>query len=247
MYTALWLEDDCAEIPPFVERVCNMLNATILFVKTFSAANDIMQKQQIDVFLLDIEIAGERLTGIEFARQIRSSQRYYKTPIIFVSNYSHLSRHLFATVRYCQLLSKPYNEEGLERSIGSALGIYRYSLEQCADTSLMIPVKRERIIEVDARTVCYIEFLKENAVRIQYNYGECITLNCQRSARKFILDQIHQNKISHLVQIYRSIVVNIHEIKSVKQEGREGSVYLFGEDIPKPLGSKYRDNLKNFL
>ncbi len=247
MYTALWLEDDCSDIPPFVERICNALNLTILFVKTFSEANEILQKQQVDVFLLDIEIAGEHLTGIEYAHQLRSSQRYYKTPIIFVSNYSHLSRHLFATVRHCQLLSKPYDEEGLERNIGSALGIYQYSLEQHTDTSLMIPVKRERTIEVDARTICYIEFLKNNVVHIQFNYGECITLNCQRSVRKYILDQIDRNNISHLVQIYRSIVVNIHEIKFVKQDGHEGNVYLFGEDTPKPLGSKYRDNLKNFL
>ncbi len=246
-YTALWLEDDCSDIPPFVENVCNALNLTILFVKTFSAANDMIKKQQIDVFLLDIEIAGEHRTGIEYAHQLRSSQKYYKTPIIFVSNYSHLSRHLFATVRHCQLLSKPYDEKTFERSIGSALGIYQYSFEQCTDKSLIIPVKRERTIEVDARTICYIEFLKDNVVHIQFNYGECIILNCQRSVRKYILDQIDRNGIAHLVQIYRSIVVNIHEVKFIRQKGREGNVYLFGEDIPKPLGSKYRHNVKNFL
>ena len=247
MYTALWLEDNCFDIPPFAKSVCDVLNVTVIFAKTFSEANAIMRKQPIDVILLDIEIAGEHLTGVEYAHQLRASRQYYQTPIVFVSYYSHLSRHLFATVQHCQMLSKPYTQDELLLKLGGALGIYEYSFDRYTDTMLLIPIKRERTVEVNARTICYMEFLKNNIVYIQFNHGGSMTLECQRNVRKSILEQIEQNGVTHLVQIYRSIIVNVHAIKIVKQNGHEGNVYLFGEKVPKPLGAKYLDNVKNFL
>lgn len=247
MYTALWLEDDFSDIPCFIQNVCDALNVNILFASSIFTARDIVREQHIDLFLLDIEIADERMTGIEYALQLRSSQEHYQTPIVFVSNYSHLARHLFTTIQNCQLLTKPYTQLDFKNAIGFALGIYDFTNKSNASALLLIPIKRERTIEIDARTVCYIEFLKENVVRIQFNDSDCITLNCQRSVRKYILEQIEQNDVSHLVQIYRSIIVNVNEIKSVKIDGREGDVYLFGDEVPKPLGGRYRDNLKNFL
>ncbi len=246
-YTALWLEDDSRDIPSFVRRVCDSLNVTLLFADTISTAVEIAQNHAIDLFLLDIEIADERTTGIDFACQLRFMQQYYRTPIVFVSSYAHLARHLFETIQYCRLLTKPYNEQALETMVGSALGFFDIIKKATNDVSLLIPVKRERTVEVDGKNICYIEFLKDNTVRIQFNHGECLTFHCQRSTRKYILDQIAQNNMSHLAQIYRSMVVNINEIKSVELNGHGGTVYLFGDTMGKPLGIRYRDNVKNFL
>jgi len=247
MYTALWLEDDPSDIAPFVREIGDTLQMDMVFAKTTSEAQDIVSKQHIDLFLLDIEITGERMTGIEYARMLRASQEHFQTPIVFVSSYSHLARHLFSTVRNCQLLTKPYTEREFENAVGSALGLYDYVHKNSSMIPLLIPVKRERTVEIDTRTICYIEFLKDHAVCIQSHDHERITLHCQRNVRKLVLDQIEQHNLSHLVQIYRSVVVNINEIKSVKLDGREGYVYLFGDDVPKPLGARYRDNIRDFL
>ena len=243
-YTALWLEDDASDIPAYLPELSRHLNISFLYARDAEEALVLAGGHAIDVFLLDIEIVGEHKTGIFLADRLREIPAYRATPILFISQYTYHSRRLTDAIRNCRFLEKPYTVADLERSLCFLLGIYQPEATPEEKPMLIIPVKRDCAVEVDPDTICCMEFQKGETLHIQFYQGHHETLHIKRGALTFLLQQIEDKRMTALVQIHRSVIVNVNQIKKLELNGHQGDVYLFNDPVPKPLGPQYRKNLE---
>lgn len=246
MYTILCVDDRAHELAPALEHLGSLLPAEVTCVASFADAAALLEHKQFDAFILDIELSNSRHTGIQLADRIRSQSAHATTPIVFVSMYSHYSMRLLSAVNNSAFLSKPVHPNDLLYTVGAALGIATYVDRNRRYEPFVIPLSQGGFLEVDPKGISYIE-VNRNQLTVQYIDGQTVRTKCAHGCFKALLDRIDEQSIAHLRQIYRSIIVNIDQIKTLEFNGNVGTVYLFGDPEPKPIGSLYKHNLKELL
>ena len=244
-YNVLYMEDDPVGAGADLSQVEEKLPVRVILVTSLAGAQEALQTGRFDLFLLDIEIPGERSTGIQLAEQIRRTPAYGITPIIFTSMHTHYSHWLFSTIRHCSFLPKPFTAETLIREMGVALGLPAYLKQEYVAPPLLISFSGGPALEIDPLAVSYIE-VNNRQLFVQYVNGQSVEVRCHSGTFKSILDQIGANRITNLRQIYRSILINVNQIKTVETDKNTAAVRLFNESRVFPMGTRYRDNLKEF-
>ena len=246
MRTILYVDDNPNDLLDHLTLLQRELQAKIIITKTYHAALELLNMYTFDLFIIDIELAESRYTGIQFANEIRKTFLYSTTPIVFVSMYSHYSKRLLSTVHNCAFLTKPVASTKLLRTVGCFWGIPQFLSAQHTSQPLIIQLPCQGCIEINPDDISYIE-INQNELIVQYINGHTMHAKCQHGCFKSILAHIQAHRINHLKQIHRSFIINVEQIKSVNWSGNSGYVYLFGDPIPKPIGNRYRDQLSEFL
>ncbi len=247
MYTVLCVDDHIEDLSSVFVMIRKALNVDMITATSYEAAKQLLSAiPKIDAFVLDIELSDERSTGIQLANHIRSLSEHTNTPIIFVSMYSHYSRRLLSTIQNSAFLTKPLRSNELLTTLGSFFGIADYMHQHQEYEPFRIPIHKSGYVEISPRDISYIE-VNRNELTVQYIHGEAIMTKCVHGCFKTILDQIEAQSITHLRQIYRSIIINIDQVKEIEFKGNIGTVILFGDPMPKPVGSMYKHQLSDLL
>lgn len=246
MQTVLCVDDHIEELSSLFVTVRQELGVDIITATSYEAAKRLLENSKIDAFVLDIELSAERSTGIQLANHIRSLPEYITTPIIFVSMYSHYSKRLLSTIQNSAFLSKPLRPQEFMNTLGFCLGIVEYVKQSRPHEPFRIPIQKSGYLEINPQDISYIE-VNRNVLTVQYIRGETLTTKCANGSFKSILEQIEEHSITHLRQIYRSIIINIDQVKEIDLKGNIGSVTLFGDPNPKPVGSMYQHHLDDLL
>lgn len=127
MKTILILEDNARELERLVKIVSNMeLELTIECASSLDEAYHITMESTIDLFLLDIILqpryAGD-VSGVRFADNIRSVDRYRFTPIIFTTSLEDPELYAFSDIRCYSYIEKPYDADKICAVIRDALSM----------------------------------------------------------------------------------------------------------------------------
>ncbi len=242
----LCLEDNPKEMAQHLISICKKFQATVSLASSYLEAENLLEKEEFHLFILDIEIENERGGGIQLAQQLRQNPKYSNTPIIFISVHAHLSHRLLTSVSHCIFLSKPFSINTLLQQVGIALNVHQYINNWHSPHNLFLEIGKSAYIEIDPHTISYIE-TRRNIIYVQYINGERININNEPGGFKKLLMQIKEYRIDCLRQIYRSIIVNIDQIRQIELHGNAGDVWLFGDKDPKPVGIQYRKEVKEFL
>lgn len=125
MKTILILEDNARELERLVKIVSNMeLELTIECASGLDEAYRIAMETTIDLFLLDIILqpryAGD-VSGVRFADNIRSVDRYRFTPIIFTTSLEDPELYAFSDIRCYSYIEKPYDADKICAVVRDAL------------------------------------------------------------------------------------------------------------------------------
>ena len=117
----LILEDDLLEADRIVKAVKDFFdkNCEILGPFTdFSAAIESIKFGLPDFAILDIQLGANKYAGINFAEVI---QKIYYLPVIFLTGISESSLlEKVEKIPYCDFLKKPFDKEGINRSLEKA-------------------------------------------------------------------------------------------------------------------------------
>lgn len=246
MYTVLCVDDHIEDLSSVFATIRKELCVDMITATSYEAAKQLLGMSKIDAFVLDIELSDERSTGIQLANLIRSLPQYATTPIVFVSMYSHYSRRLLSTIQNSAFLTKPLRPQELLLTLGAFFGIAAYMHQAHTYEPFRIPIHKSGYMEIDPRDISFIE-VNRNELTVQYIHGERVTVKCVHGCFKSILDQIEAGSVTHLRQVYRSIIINIDQVKEIEFKGNIGSVTLFGDREPKPVGSMYKHQLSELL
>ncbi len=245
-HNILWLEDNSEAFVALLSEMKKILNAEIYTANTFEAAKELLVTKTFDLFILDIELEGERYTGVQFAEWIRTKDAYVNTPILFVSMHSHFSYRVFSRHRNCSFLKKPLNTNDFILQCGMLLGIDKYFQLFYQNSVITVPVSKQTQIEIHPQNVSFVD-VNNGQLSIQYTNGKREHFACSSGTFKSLLEQIKNDPHGVLRQIHRSVIVNIDQIKSIEIQKKVGSVWLFNDPTPKPLGIRFRDNVSDFL
>ena len=246
MYTVMCIDDVLEDLFEALPVLQQKLSANIITARSYTTALSMLSNQKVDIFIIDIELSDGRNTGIQLAEHIRQNSAYTTTPIIFVSMYSHYSKRLMTNFQSSAFLTKPVQSSVLLNTVGAFLGIPEFIRQNVRYEPFIIPLYQNSFIEVNPNSISYIE-LNRNELTIQYINGQVISAKCPHGCFKTILQQIKAHSISHLRQIYRSIIINVDQVKKIELNGNVGSLWLFGDPIPKPIGSIYKNELSDIL
>lgn len=122
-YNALVLEDNLSQLNALSILLNNNSNSIQPFTaSTYEDAERLIESHTVfNLFLIDINLGDNQLTGINLAQKIRSIQHYFYTPIIFITGYR---QHIYTAINdlHCiNYLIKPYDEQDLNIALENAL------------------------------------------------------------------------------------------------------------------------------
>lgn len=245
-YNVLCMEDNLPEVKRELLGLQQQLRARVYVANSYSHALKLLSEIQFHLFILDIEIKGERSTGIQLAETIRTNPNYICTPILFMSIHSHFSYRMLSRFQNSAFLKKPFSAEELILQSGTLLNIPEYVQRYYQAPTFTISVSKQTQIELSAKSISYIE-VNNKTLDIQYIDGRLEHFRCLSGTFKALIKQIEGYPACNLRQIHRAIVVNVDQIRRVEIQKNAGLVWLFNDDKPKLLGISYRENLAEFL
>jgi len=242
----LCLDDHLTELTPHLTALTAAVHAEVLPTRTAAQATAAADRQTVDLFILDIELGRQEGDGLRLAQQWRLDERYRRTPILFISMYSHYSRYVLSAIEHCSFLSKPFSPEALTAKVGRLLGMDGFIEQAYADVKLTVPATSGGFVELDPYRIRCIELIRSELI-VHYTDGQVMTLKSSHGCFKALLAEMDAVGITHLRQIYRSVIINVHQIKELRLNKNSGEVWLFHDEEPKPVGNRYRDRLKEFM
>ena len=130
--------------------------------------------------------------------------------------------------------------------IGVALEWPEYLTRHYQYPSLRLPVSYNAMAEIDPVEISFIQYDRHQLV-IQYINGQELAISRRNYSFQEALKQIQELHLDFLRQIYRSIIINVDQIRSVQMQGTTAVVWLFDDQIPKPLSYQYRKNIAEYL
>lgn len=200
----------------------------------YQQATQLMHANKIQLFLLDISLGDDasEQDGIALGTQIRSMQRYAKTPILYLTAYSmDAPRAIHATNCY-DFLVKPYKKEDLLYTIDKL--IHNRFLD-------VTPIELRDVNGIYFRVlpekILYIEAAGKNLTI----YEESNVINTSGIRLKELIAQLPPN----FIQSHRSFIVNSDYVNSYGPTN--ALLYLGNHNISTPVGRKYKDYVKKII
>ena len=245
-YNILCMEDNLSEVKQAMLELQQQLKARIYVANSYSYALKLLSEVHFHLFILDIEIKGERSTGIQFAEVVRTNSCYACTPILFMSIHTHFSYRMLSHFQNSAFIKKPLSIEELVLQSGALLNIPEYVQFYYRAPVFTMCVSKQTQIELSAKLISYIE-VNNKVVDIQYIDGRLEHFRCMSGTFKALAKQIEQHPTGSLRQIHRAIIVNVDQILQIELHQNSGLVWLFNDTKPKPLGISYRKNIAEYL
>ena len=213
-------EGTLAELVEQLARRWGMERDHPCFVRTFASGEELLFETAgsypFDLILLDIDLGGGKLSGLELARNIRETD--VRVPLAFLTNYPD---HVFegyevAALRY---LMKPVTEENL-------FPLLDLALERIGRVSryLVLEVDGEQR-RVDEDSIFYLE-AKRHTVLLETETGPIIV--------KISLSALAHRLGADFVSTHRSFLVNLRYVERV---GRTECLLEGGRSVPVSRGA----------
>lgn len=125
MLTVLIVEDNIIQLTAIETILKNNFNdIRVLKAADYSTALSFIQTEQIQLFLLDIEldIYNPQADGIELGQYIRTLKSHEFTPILFITSIPDKISDALNKVHCYNYILKPYSAEDLIHSINTLIG-----------------------------------------------------------------------------------------------------------------------------
>jgi two-component system response regulator LytT len=209
---------------------------------TYDEALDLYSRQQPDIILIDILIAGEK-DGIDLARTIRKKE---DIPLIFLT--SHADKGTVERAKQVKpdaYLVKPFQRADLFAAI--EIAFFNYVNKRPVETGDEIIEEKNNFILKDSI------FIKKDYLLIKVRFddirwfkaeGNYIELYCpdkKHLVRSSMREFLARLPSSLFVQTHKSYAVNLNHIDSIDHS----TVYIGKEEIP--IGRTFLDQIKRTL
>lgn len=201
----------------------------------------IAMKKTIDVFLIDIilhlEQTGDQ-SGAVFAQHIREVEKYFFTPIIFITSLYDSQMCMFHTVQCYAFVEKPFDLEKTKKIIMNAM---RYHTEEGQEKSFIFHTNG-LLQSVPLHEIMYIES-KDHKLYV-HTTREVFKIP-YRSCKK-VWEEIDSEEFQ---RCSRGTIVNMRYIEKIDEPGRyiylttSGTVIEIGSTIKKSFLDHFKKRL----
>lgn len=213
--------------------VCNFIK--IYEADSESTALDIVKNNDINMFLIDINLKGS--SGLNLAMNIRSIPKYEFSQLIFLTTHMDYMLQAFKQTHCYDYILKPYNKDDIQSMLNKLIDRAICNLNKVEEKEFIIKIRKSIFVRVKVNDVLFIEVkgrdCEVNTVRGIYTY---INISLKK-----ILDLID---CDYIVQSHRAFAINKNHIfKIEKVDIRLSCVYF--ENYPQTalIGIKFRNNI----
>ncbi len=209
-----------------VEDYINKIDFLILKKRCYRASEaiDIIEKGNIDLIFLDIQMPG--ITGVQFAKSIKNIP-----PVIFTTAYSNYAVEGFE-LDAIDYLVKPFTFDRFLKAVSKAYSLQKLKANKKNISSYdkeYIFVKSEyKNIKINFKDILYIEGLSDY-IKIHLTNGEKI-LSLQ-SLKAFYV-KLPSNDF---LRIHRSFIISLDKIKSIQKN----RVFIGNKELS--VGESYKE------
>lgn len=205
-------------------------------VNTFSAAIELIEKEQPDIAILDIQLSGQK-SGIDVAAEINKNFHF---PFIFLSsNSDSLTLGQAKNVQPFAYLVKPFGKEELYTSIEVALYNYSKQKESALDTNNLII--RDALFIKDQKVFHRINFTDILYLQSDHIYIDVFLKEGKKISVRGSLNEYMNKLSSSFFRSHRSYIVNLDYMTKLNGNKLE----IQGTEIP--IGQNQREELLSKL
>lgn len=245
----LIIEDDLTVAMDLEEQLVEFGYLVTDTVSDSDSALYAFKKKLPDVVLLDINLEGSKLDGVQIAEAFN---KIYRVPIVYLTSYSDAAtRKRVEKTSPAYYLIKPCSPEQLEVAIGFAIS--NFNNQQIPDIDHSLKSQTQPACVLFSPNDFFFVKKKQRYVRINLNdilwleaggsSVEIITANEKAVSYAGIKGFLEQFQHPNLVRVHRSFVVNILKVTAFS----ERSIFIPFEDKQKtiPVGQKYHKEIFN--
>ncbi|ABR32456.1 DNA-binding LytR/AlgR family response regulator [Clostridium beijerinckii] len=236
LYSIILVEDEFTQreiLKKMILSVCNFIK--IYEADSESTALDIVKNNDINMFLIDINLKGS--SGLNLAMNIRSIPKYEFSQLIFLTTHMDYMLQAFKQTHCYDYILKPYNKDDIQSMLNKLIDRAICNLNKVEEKEFIIKIRKSIFVRVKVNDVLFIEVkgrdCEVNTVRGIYTY---INISLKK-----ILDLID---CDYIVQSHRAFAINKNHIfKIEKVDIRLSCVYF--ENYPQTalIGIKFRNNI----
>lgn len=241
MYSIIIVEDE-AEQREVLNIMIHSINEDICIYEANSEmeALQILQKNEIDIFLIDIFL--KESSGLVLAKKIRSIPKYEFSQIIFLTTHVDYMLQAFKQTHCYDYILKPYDKDAVHAMLRSLISneankVKSENLKEKAEENFLIKISNGIYIKVKVNDIMFVEVIGRNCdihtINGLYTY-------CNISLKK-ILNLIN---CEYIVQSHKAFVVNINHIFKVeKVDAKLSNLYFNNYSKVALLGYKFKNNI----
>lgn len=217
MLDILALEDNLEER----KFLCNCIKAILTDCQIHEAqeascAMNLCEKIKMDILFIDVELPG-MMNGFQFAKQLRQTQYYAVTPIIFTTGKRVNQLEIHKRYHHYEYLCKPFDREEFCHAVGFMLK----SLD--ADPQRKNTSQKQRLISIQYGKVALfvpisdILFVESSSrtLKVWIKNNQMYETHCKLSV---FISQTIQNP--YFVQCHKSFALNIENVRELIPDGR---------------------------
>lgn len=235
MIRILVIEDD-EHIQHFLGDAIQKLASDIQLIYTSSAAEalDIALKQQVDVFVVDIQLVDYK--GTDLVKQLRHIPAYKYTPIVFETAIITEELRAYRELKCYHYLMKPYTKEEIQQVMIEVLNYLKQATKE--DPKIRIEQKGF-ILEYRLQSIWYVEsFGKHMMIHLINDQGKLYQEKIAGYSLKAIMELLQTEAF---VQCHKSYIINTTHIEAIHKV--DNLVKLRSCETLIPIGLKYRERL----
>ena len=229
MKNVIIVEDDVT-IQKGLEKIVKSIDSNINIILTgySQKALDFSNKNDVDLFLLDIQLID--YSGIELAKKLREIPKFKLTPIVFITAIPTKQLHTFKQTHCYDYIVKPFDANEVQKTIKTILD---YQFQDEHEESHLRIRQKSHVIAIPQEDIIYIE--ARNKKLYIYSTHETYELN------NVTMTKLHKKLNSYFKRCHKGYIINMNYVYKI--DASTFSIYIKDNEIPLPLGRKYKDEI----
>lgn len=237
LYSIILVEDD--EMQRFIlkKMILSISDALEIYeADSESAALDIIKKNKIDMFLIDINL--KKSSGLSLALKIRKIPRYEFNQIIFLTTHLEYITQAFKQTHCYDYILKPYDKNDLRKTIDKLI---------LNDKGRVKPKVKDKEVVITLKTGIYINIKVKDIIFIEVQGKVCYihTINNTYTTNNMSLKKIMKSIDSaDILQSHRAFAINKNYILKIEKIDIKLSVIHFSKCKETALlGYKFKNSI----
>lgn len=237
----LIVEDDPSQRQLLVKWI-GELNApySIFAAATDQEALEIAFKENIDLFIMDIELNSD-LNGFEVAMKLRALPRYNLTWILFLTVERRFELQAFREVQCHAFLDKPYPKEALQNMVKKLLGNVVIHKEVDPD-KFLVAESDQVLIRIRYDEIVFIEAKGRGTTVYTVRGNYQLPYKSLKSIEAVLVEE------DEFYKAHRSFIINTHYVKAIHKLGlKQYEIEFYNCKWKSLLSRKNKDDLETII
>lgn len=231
----LLLEDDCLQSQGIIRILEKSFSDMEIFVcSNIDDAIESLSVHSFDVFLLDICLSMQDVhySGIYFAKTIRSINKYFNTPILFITSVPDKIDVCLNDLHCYSYLIKPFNEQALIKSVRD---IIRVNSTDAASDFILVKLLNSVSTRISYSDILYIEV---NGHNIHF-----VCFEKEYKTKNVPLSTLTHSLPPYFIQCHKKYMINMNYMTFYDKS----NFYISLGKTVLPVGRSYKPLLDNYF